>query len=106
VIAVGTTAVRALEAAAVTGKLEPFIGKTELYIYPGYQWQVVQGMITNFHLPRSSLLLLVASLIGRPRLLKIYEEAIANEYRFYSFGDAMLITPEAVIKPVLTSSPL
>ncbi len=99
VIAVGTTAVRALEAAAVTGKLEPFIGKTELYIYPGYQWQVVQGMITNFHLPRSSLLLLVASLIGRPRLLKLYEEAITKEYRFYSFGDAMLITPDAVIKP-------
>lgn len=98
VIAVGTTAVRALEAAAATGKLEPFIGKTELYIYPGYQWQVVQGMITNFHLPRSSLLLLVASLIGRSQLLKLYEEAIAKEYRFYSFGDAMLITPEAVIK--------
>lgn len=100
VIAVGTTAVRALEAAAATGKLQPFIGKTELYIYPGYQWRVVQGMVTNFHLPRSSLLLLVASLIGRSRLMEVYQEAIDQDYRFYSFGDAMLITPEAVIKPV------
>lgn len=99
VIAVGTTAVRALEgAAAATGKLQPFSGKTDLYIYPGYQWRVVQGMVTNFHLPRSSLLLLVSSLIGRARLLELYQEAIAQEYRFYSFGDAMLITPEAVIK--------
>lgn len=98
VIAVGTTAVRALEAAAATGKLQPFMGKTELYIYPGYEWRVVQGMVTNFHLPRSSLLLLVAALIGRSHLMKLYQEAIANNYRFYSFGDAMLITPEAVTK--------
>ncbi len=98
VIAVGTTAVRALETAAATGKLQPFMGKSELYIYPGYKWQVVQGMVTNFHLPRSSLLLLVAALIGRSHLLKLYQEAIAKDYRFYSFGDAMLITPEAVIE--------
>jgi S-adenosylmethionine:tRNA ribosyltransferase-isomerase len=96
IIAVGTTAVRALEGAfAVTSELQPFCGKTNLFIYPGYQWQVVEGLITNFHLPRSSLLMLVSALIGRQRLMSIYQEAIAEHYRFYSFGDAMLILPEA-----------
>ncbi|UKP00848.1 tRNA preQ1(34) S-adenosylmethionine ribosyltransferase-isomerase QueA [Nostoc sp. UHCC 0870] len=96
IIAVGTTAVRALEgAAAVSGDLQPFCGKTNLFIYPGYQWRVVEGLITNFHLPRSSLLMLVSALISRQRLLNIYQEAIASRYRFYSFGDAMLILPEA-----------
>ncbi len=95
VIAVGTTSVRALEgAASVTGVLQPFCGKTNLFIYPGYKWQVVEGLITNFHLPRSSLLMLVSALIGRERLLRIYTEAIASQYRFYSFGDAMLIVRE------------
>ncbi|MEH2192994.1 MAG: tRNA preQ1(34) S-adenosylmethionine ribosyltransferase-isomerase QueA [Nostoc sp.] len=96
IIAVGTTVVRALEGAAQSGNLQPFCGKTDLFIYPGYQWRVVDGLITNFHLPRSSLLMLVSALIGRQRLLNIYNEAIASEYRFYSFGDAMLILPEAV----------
>ncbi|MEH2230119.1 MAG: tRNA preQ1(34) S-adenosylmethionine ribosyltransferase-isomerase QueA [Nostoc sp.] len=95
IIAVGTTAVRALEGAAQSGNLQPFCGKTDLFIYPGYQWRVVDGLITNFHLPRSSLLMLVSALIGRQRLLNIYNEAIAFEYRFYSFGDAMLILPSA-----------
>ena len=95
IIAVGTTAVRALEGAAESGQLQPFCGKTNLFIYPGYQWRVVEGLITNFHLPRSSLLMLVSALIGRQRLLALYTEAIASEYRFYSFGDAMLILPEA-----------
>lgn len=95
VIAVGTTVVRALEGAAASGELQPFCGKTELFIYPGYQWQVVDGLITNFHLPRSSLLMLVSAMIGRQRLLDLYQEAIAHDYRFYSFGDAMLILPEA-----------
>jgi S-adenosylmethionine:tRNA ribosyltransferase-isomerase len=95
VIAVGTTAVRALEGAAATGELQPFCGKTELFIYPGYHWRVVEGLITNFHLPRSSLLMLVSAMIGRQRLLDLYQEAIAHQYRFYSFGDAMLILPEA-----------
>ncbi|WP_414529630.1 tRNA preQ1(34) S-adenosylmethionine ribosyltransferase-isomerase QueA [Nodularia chucula] len=95
IIAVGTTAVRALEGAAKSGNLQPFCGKTDLFIYPGYQWRVVDGLITNFHLPRSSLLMLVSALITRPRLLNIYQEAIASKYRFYSFGDAMLILPEA-----------
>ncbi|AFY50118.1 S-adenosylmethionine:tRNA ribosyltransferase-isomerase [Nostoc sp. PCC 7524] len=95
IIAVGTTVVRALEGAAACGDLQPFCGKTNLFIYPGYQWRVVEGLITNFHLPRSSLLMLVSALIGRERLLNIYQEAIASRYRFYSFGDAMLILPEA-----------
>lgn len=96
VIAVGTTAVRSLEGAAYRGELQPFYGKTNLYIYPGYQWRVVEGLITNFHLPKSSLMMLVSALIGRQRLLDLYQEAIEQEYRFYSFGDAMLILPEAV----------
>lgn len=95
IIAVGTTAVRAMEGAAESGQIQPFCGKTNLFIYPGYQWRVVEGLITNFHLPRSSLLMLVSALIGRQRLMTLYQEAIASNYRFYSFGDAMLILPEA-----------
>lgn len=101
VIAVGTTVTRALEAAAHHATsdetLVPYRGKTDLFIYPGYSWQVVDGLITNFHLPKSSLLMLVSALIGRSRLLALYGEAIAHRYRFYSFGDAMLILPEAKI---------
>lgn len=102
IIAVGTTVVRTLEGAAKNqtieiegGLLSPFCGKTDLFIAPGYRWQVIDGLITNFHLPRSSLLMLVSALIGRERLLALYREAIAQKYRFYSFGDAMLILPEA-----------
>ena len=93
VIAIGTTTVRSLESAAVSGTLEPYTGKTELFIYPGYQWQVVDGLITNFHLPKSSLMMLVSAAIGRERLLALYREAIAEHYRFFSFGDAMFIDP-------------
>jgi S-adenosylmethionine:tRNA ribosyltransferase-isomerase len=91
IIAVGTTVARSLEAAAASGELQPYQGNTDLFIYTGYRWQVVDGLITNFHLPRSSLLMLVSALIGRERLLELYEIAIAQHYRFYSFGDAMLI---------------
>lgn len=98
IIAVGTTVVRSLESAAASGELHPFRGKTELFIYPGYQWRVVDGLITNFHLPRSSLLMLVGALIGRQRLLELYQVATKHRYRFYSFGDAMLILPEATIR--------
>lgn len=97
VIAVGTTVTRALEGAAQDGKLRPYQGKTNLFIYPGYQWRVVEGLITNFHLPRSSLLMLVSALVGRQRLMNLYQVAIAEQYRFYSFGDAMLILPNAKI---------
>jgi S-adenosylmethionine:tRNA ribosyltransferase-isomerase len=96
VIAVGTTSTRALEGvASICGGLQPYSGKTEIFIYPGYQWQVIDGLITNFHLPGSSLLMMVSALIGRQRLMGLYKEAITQQYRFYSFGDAMLILPEA-----------
>lgn len=99
VIAVGTTSTRALEGAvAACGQLQPYSGKTDLFIYPGYRWQVIDGLITNFHLPGSSLLMMVSALIGRARLMQLYEAAIAQQYRFYSFGDAMIILPEAVLK--------
>lgn len=97
IIAVGTTVVRSLESAVQSGTIQPFCGKTNLFIYPGYRWQVVNGLMTNFHLPKSSLLMLVSALIGRQRLLNLYQVAIAEQYRFYSFGDAMLILPEAVL---------
>ncbi|MBD2106483.1 tRNA preQ1(34) S-adenosylmethionine ribosyltransferase-isomerase QueA [Nodosilinea sp. FACHB-13] len=96
VIAVGTTVVRALEGAAQGGELQPYQGKVNLFIYPGYRYRAIDGLITNFHLPGSSLLMLVSALMGRERLLALYETAIQHDYRFYSFGDAMLILPEAV----------
>ncbi|NJR51537.1 MAG: tRNA preQ1(34) S-adenosylmethionine ribosyltransferase-isomerase QueA [Leptolyngbyaceae cyanobacterium CSU_1_3] len=104
IIAVGTTAVRSLEGAAQTGEIQPYCGKTDLFIYPGYRWRVVEGLITNFHLPKSSLLMLVSALIGRKRLLDLYQEAIAHHYRFYSFGDAMLILPGAHCTPFAPSA--
>ncbi len=90
VIAVGTTSVRVLETIGQRG-LAAFTGDTRLYIYPGYQYQVVDGMITNFHLPKSSLLMLVSAFAGKAQIDRAYAEAIAQRYRFYSFGDAMLI---------------
>ncbi|MGF1512864.1 MAG: tRNA preQ1(34) S-adenosylmethionine ribosyltransferase-isomerase QueA [Elainellaceae cyanobacterium] len=95
VIAVGTTSVRALEGAAQGETLQPYCGQTSIFIYPGYRWRVIDGLITNFHLPKSSLMMMVSALIGRQRLLDLYQLAIAQAYRFYSFGDAMLILPEA-----------
>ncbi|GAB4472823.1 MAG: tRNA preQ1(34) S-adenosylmethionine ribosyltransferase-isomerase QueA [Anaerolineales bacterium] len=94
VIAVGTTSVRALETAAShspAGDLRPYTGLTDLYILPGYNFKVVQGLITNFHLPRSTLLMLVSAFAGREWILGLYQTAIQMRYRFYSFGDAMLI---------------
>ncbi len=99
VIAVGTTSVRALEGAFIAGggTLKPFLGEVNLVIKPGYKFGVVQALLTNFHLPKSSLLLLVSALIGRERLLALYREAIRRQYRFFSYGDAMWISPEAVL---------
>jgi len=91
VIAVGTTSVRTLESAVVDSKLKPFEGPTDLFILPGYKFQMVDGMITNFHLPRSTLIMLVSALAGRQNILHAYEIAKQANYRFYSFGDAMLI---------------
>jgi S-adenosylmethionine:tRNA ribosyltransferase-isomerase len=95
VFAVGTTAVRALESAAFKGTLQPMEGNTGIFIYPGYQWRVIDGLITNFHLPGSSLMMLVSAAMGRERLLQLYEVAKAECYRFYSFGDAMLLLPKS-----------
>jgi S-adenosylmethionine:tRNA ribosyltransferase-isomerase len=99
VIAVGTTSVRSLEGVAALhgGQLQPHAGPINLVIQPGFRFAVVQGLLTNFHLPRSSLLLLVSALIGRERLLAAYGCAIAEGYRFFSYGDAMWIPPEAVL---------
>jgi len=99
VFAIGTTSVRALESAYLRGRgtLKPFEGKVDLVIKPGFKFCVIDGLLTNFHLPKSSLLLLVSSLIGRKRMLKLYENAVANKYRFFSYGDAMLITPDSVV---------
>ncbi len=98
-IAIGTTTVRSLEGVAALhgGQLMPHTGPVNLVIQPGFRFSLVQGLLTNFHLPRSSLLLLVSALIGRRRLLGLYGEAIANGYRFFSFGDAMWIPPGAIL---------
>jgi S-adenosylmethionine:tRNA ribosyltransferase-isomerase len=91
VVAVGTTAVRTLESAASGGKLAPFRGPTDLFIYPPYQFRAVDALVTNFHLPRTTLLVLVRTFGGDALLKRAYDEAIREEYRFYSYGDAMLI---------------
>jgi S-adenosylmethionine:tRNA ribosyltransferase-isomerase len=91
VIAVGTTAVRTLETAARDGRIEAGSSWTDIFIYPGYRFQVVDALITNFHLPKSTLLMLVSAFAGRERVLTAYREAVAERYRFFSFGDAMLI---------------
>jgi S-adenosylmethionine:tRNA ribosyltransferase-isomerase len=91
IIAVGTTTTRALESAGTPyGKLQAGRHRTSLFIYPGYRFRVIDGLITNFHLPRSTLLLLVSAFAGRELILKAYAEAVAQRYRFYSYGDAML----------------
>ena len=91
IVAVGTTSVRTLESAFTNGKISKIQGKTSLFIYPGYKFNTVDSLITNFHLPKSTLLLLTCAFAGKELITKAYEEAIQNKYRFYSFGDAMLI---------------
>jgi S-adenosylmethionine:tRNA ribosyltransferase-isomerase len=91
VIAVGTTSVRTLESAATQTVVTQFIGATSIYILPGYTFKVVDAMITNFHLPKSTLIMLVSAFAGRERILSAYKMAINEGYRFYSFGDAMFI---------------
>ncbi|HZU68391.1 MAG TPA: tRNA preQ1(34) S-adenosylmethionine ribosyltransferase-isomerase QueA [Ktedonobacteraceae bacterium] len=93
IVAVGTTSVRVLEGVAsiYNGEIQPYSGSTRLYITPGYRFQVVDALITNFHLPRSTLLLLVSAFMGKQLMEKAYQEAIRERYRFFSFGDAMLI---------------
>lgn len=91
VTAVGTTSLRALEAAAVSGQLRAGSGETDLFIYPGYRFRVIDRLITNFHLPRSTLLMLVCAFAGTEPMLAAYRHAVAQRYRFFSYGDAMLI---------------
>ena len=91
VVAVGTTAVRSLESAAAEGELRPFSGDSRLFIYPGYEFRVVDAMITNFHLPGSTLMMLVSAFASRERILAAYRHAVEQRYRFFSYGDAMLI---------------
>lgn len=94
VISVGTTSTRVLETIAdIRGRVAPCSGWTDIFIYPGYSFKVIDGLITNFHLPQSTLLMLVSALAGRERILKGYQIAVAERYRFFSFGDAMLILP-------------
>ena len=95
VIAVGTTSVRALECASQQGELQSFRGETDLFIVPGYRFRSVDAMLTNFHLPQSSLLMLVSAFAGRQRILAAYQHAVREKYRFFSYGDAMFLTPES-----------
>lgn len=93
IVAVGTTSVRVLESAAIhgAGKLEPWSGETDLFIRPGFKFNAVDALMTNFHLPKSSLLVLISAFAGRDLIMRAYQEAILEEYRFFSYGDAMLI---------------
>jgi S-adenosylmethionine:tRNA ribosyltransferase-isomerase len=93
VIAVGTTVVRALESAAGGGALVPYVGDSSLFIVPGFRFKVIDAMLTNFHLPESTLLMLVSAFAGREAVLAAYRHAVAGRYRFFSYGDAMFITP-------------
>ena len=94
VIAVGTTVVRALESASVDGELHPFAGETQIFIFPGYRIRSVDAMVTNFHLPESTLLMLVSAFVGKPRIFAAYAHAVRERYRFFSYGDAMLLFAE------------
>jgi S-adenosylmethionine:tRNA ribosyltransferase-isomerase len=92
VVVVGTTVVRALETAAKNGRVNPFEGETSIFIYPGYRLQIVDALLTNFHLPESTLLMLVCAFGGTENVLKAYRYAVEQKYRFYSYGDAMFVT--------------
>jgi S-adenosylmethionine:tRNA ribosyltransferase-isomerase len=97
IIPVGTTALRLIEtAAAPDGTMHPFEGDTDIFIYPGYAWRVTDALITNFHLPKSTLMMLVSALMGRERVMEIYQHAIAARYRFFSYGDASLLIPSRI----------
>ncbi|WP_422449557.1 MULTISPECIES: tRNA preQ1(34) S-adenosylmethionine ribosyltransferase-isomerase QueA [unclassified Endozoicomonas] len=92
VVAVGTTSVRSLESASASGEIAPFQGDSSIFIYPGYEFRSVDLMVTNFHLPQSTLLMLVSAFAGRENVLAAYKEAVEQKYRFFSYGDAMLLT--------------
>jgi S-adenosylmethionine:tRNA ribosyltransferase-isomerase len=96
IVAIGTTVVRALEAASSTGQLLPTRGATRIFIYPGYRFRSVDALLTNFHLPESTLLMLVCAFAGREQVLAAYRYAVAEQFRFFSYGDAMWVTPRAL----------
>lgn len=91
VVAVGTTSVRSLETASQNGQIEPYTGDTQIFIYPGYQFQCVDAMLTNFHLPKSTLMMLISAFAGREQVMTAYDAAINERYRFFSYGDAMFL---------------
>ena len=91
IIAVGTTSLRAIESAAEEGRLKAMTGETDIFIKPGYRFQIIDGLMTNFHLPKSTLFMLVCALAGRETMVAAYEHAIKRNYRFYSYGDSSLI---------------
>jgi S-adenosylmethionine:tRNA ribosyltransferase-isomerase len=94
IIPVGTTALRLIETAARdTGGIAPWRGETDIFIYPGFTFHVADALMTNFHLPRSTLMMLVAAFMGQARIRAIYAHAVAQEYRFFSYGDASLLIP-------------
>jgi len=93
VIPVGTTALRLIETAARGGAMEPFEGETDIFIYPGFEFRATDALMTNFHLPKSTLMMLVSALMGPERVRRIYAHAVAEEYRFFSYGDASLLVP-------------
>ncbi|MGL6211656.1 MAG: tRNA preQ1(34) S-adenosylmethionine ribosyltransferase-isomerase QueA, partial [Paracoccaceae bacterium] len=94
IIPVGTTALRLIESAAASGHVEPWRGPTDIFIYPGYRFRVTDGLMTNFHLPKSTLLMLVSALMGQDCIRAIYDHAVTNGYRFFSYGDASLLIPQ------------
>jgi len=102
VIAVGTTSVRSLESASADGEIAPFYGESRIFIYPGYRFRSVDAMVTNFHLPESTLIMLVSAFAGREYTLAAYEEAVKEKYRFYSYGDAMFLACPQVSTQIST----
>ncbi|MEE8056264.1 MAG: tRNA preQ1(34) S-adenosylmethionine ribosyltransferase-isomerase QueA [Pseudomonadales bacterium] len=93
VVAVGTTSVRSLETASRSGELKPFAGDSDIFIYPGYQFLSIDAMVTNFHLPESTLIMLVSAFAGREFIMSAYQQAVEEQYRFFSYGDAMFVLP-------------
>lgn len=94
IIPVGTTALRLIESAARSGEIQPWRGETDIFIYPGFEFRVADALMTNFHLPRSTLMMLVSALMGQDRIRRIYAHAVAARYRFFSYGDSSLLIPD------------
>jgi S-adenosylmethionine:tRNA ribosyltransferase-isomerase len=104
VVAVGTTSVRSLESASRAGQLNTFRGETDIFIYPGYRFQTVDAMITNFHLPESTLIMLVSAFAGYRNIMSAYQEAVEQRYRFFSYGDAMFLTAQEPSRGMLAGA--